>query len=192
MSAHLAVVGRSQEYLILGRQDPVPGLGYGWECIICHAAEAAHFATEAEARAAADRHQDVPDPGPTQRHEVAVTSSLTNRVLLNGHAGLAGEAMASLGYGWEYLTSDRAEAAHFPSAALAKKAGERHAPARPGDLMSVTDLLKKLDDVGTVIGLLAHETQLTRAFVIKASPEVNQLIERITLSRSPDPYQPRP
>lgn len=45
---------------------------------------------------------------------------------------------------------------------------------------------------GTVIGVLDHETQLTRAFVIKASPEVNQLIERITLSRPPDPYQPRP
>ena len=87
------------------------------------------------------------------------------------------------------LTCHRAEAAHFPSAALAQEAADRHAGARPGDLMSVTDLLAKLDEVGTVIGVLDHETKLARAFVIKASPVVNQLIERITLSRPPDPYQ---
>ena len=192
MTGHVAVVVRPQEYLIidLDRQDPVKGLGFGWECLICHAAEAAHSATEAEARTAADRHQDTPapNPGPAQRHEVAVTASRTNRVLLNGHAGLAGEAIASLGYGWECLTCHHAEAAHFPSAALAREAGDRHAAARPGDLMSVTDLLARLDVDGTVIGVLDHETKLTRAFVIKVSPEVNQLIERITLSRPPDPY----
>jgi hypothetical protein len=125
----LAVVVRSQEYLIidLGRQQPVKGLGYGWECLTCDAAEAAHFATEAEARAAADWHQNPPVPGPAQRHEVAVTRASSNRVLLNGHAGRAARAVASLGYGWECLTCHRAEAAHFPSAALAQDAGDRHA-----------------------------------------------------------------
>ena len=193
MSAHVAVVVRSQEYLIidLGRQQPVKGLGYGWECLTCDAAEAAHFATEAEARAAADWHQDPPVPGPAQRHEVAVTRASSNRVLLNGHAGLAGRAVASVGYGWECLTCHRAEAAHFPSAALAQEAGDRHAMARPADLMSVTDLLSKLDTVGDVIGVRDHDTQLVRAFVLKANPIVNGLVERLTLLRPPAPYEQR-
>jgi hypothetical protein len=193
VSAHVAVVVRSQEYLIidLGLQQPVKGLGYGWECLTCDAAEAAHFATEAEARAAADWHQDPPVPGQAQRHEVAVTRASLNRVLLNGYAGLAGRAIASLGYGWECLTCHRAEAAHFPSAALAQEAGDRHAIARPADLMSVTDLLSKLDTVGDVIGVRDHDTQLVRAFVLKANPIVNGLVERLTLLRPPAPYEQR-
>ena len=35
---------------------PAAGLGYGWECIVCHRAEAAHYRTKEEARVAGNRH----------------------------------------------------------------------------------------------------------------------------------------
>jgi hypothetical protein len=63
--------------------------------------------------------------------------------------------------------------------------------ARPADLMSVTDLLSKLDTVGDVIGVRDHDTQLIRAFVLKANPIVNGLVERLTLLRPPAAYEQR-
>jgi hypothetical protein len=42
-----------------------------------------------------------------------------------------------------------------------------------------------------VIGVRDHDTQLVRAFVLKANPIVNGLVERLTLLRPPAPYEQR-
>jgi GNAT superfamily N-acetyltransferase len=100
-------------------RTPISEVMYGWECVACFRAEAPHYRARELAQAAADQHADQHADPPTtcdpileDKHLAVVVQSLAYTVI-----DLAGQPPArGLGYGWECLLCDRAEAATYTTA----------------------------------------------------------------------------
>ena len=192
--AHFAVVTSSRAYRVVLEPDglitrtELDGLHYGWECVLCFRAEAAHYSEYEQAEAAADRHAEPLTVDAAQLQEahcaVVVRSTAYTIVDLEGQPPVPG-----LGYGWECLLCDRAEAATYTTEEEARSAADRHQRARIGDLLTLNQFLDKIDAIPKdVFGVLDPGTREVRAFVFKATPTIHEVVQRLTGEVPPPPH----
>jgi hypothetical protein len=170
------------------KRRPTTTPTYGWECLSCNRAERSHYRLKEQAQAQADAHArplTVNEPLLVEQHAAFVVQSQQYRVMQLDDA----DPVVGLGYGWECIFCDRAEAAVHATEEEARRAADQHQRARTFDLLTVNQFIDKIEQINKdVFGILDRDTHEARAFVLKAGPVVNEIVQRITGVIPPRPH----
>jgi hypothetical protein len=170
------------------KRRPTTAPTYGWECVTCNKAERAHYRRKEQAQAQADAHArplTVSEPVLVEEHLAVVVQSQQYRVVQLDDQ----DPSVGLGYGWECLFCDRAAAAVYLTEGEARRAADQHQRARTFDLLTVYQFLDKIEQMNKdVFGILDRDTHEARAFVLKAGPVVNEIMQKITGEIPPRPH----